>query len=211
MADRKSNIEYPQLSFKEIFISKMIRIYHFLNFYRMKLYIRILMPFNLKLKEIPLHLIYSESRFDLGDRDYDFDKLYRSLLKTNGLDLKNHTAPMIFPLSWTGDCDSDKEALERKFKYRVKNGNHRIATLQFMNLSKRLSIYEPYVMVKVLVANADFLEKLDTYGFISHMDAINRQVYIPGNNVKELNNKGSVDRNILSKNEITRRFNIYKR
>tara|TARA_R110000824_G_scaffold11591_2_gene50790 strand:+ start:2187 stop:2768 length:582 start_codon:yes stop_codon:yes gene_type:complete len=193
MAERESNIEYPQLSFKEIFISKMIKIYHFFKFYIMKLYIRILMPFNLKLKEIPLHLIYSAVRFDLGDKGYNFDKLYRSLLKTNGLDLKNHAAPMVFPLSWTGDCDSDKKALELKFKYRVQNGNHRIATLKFMNLSRRLGVYEPYVMVKVLVANAAFLEKLDTYGFISHMDAINRQVYVYENGIKNLNK----NRNIL--------------
>ena len=56
--------------------------------------------------------------------------------------------------------------LEQKFKYKIKDGNHRLATLQFMNLSNKLATYKPEVMVKVLVASRDFYLALDRYELI---------------------------------------------
>lgn len=54
----------------------------------MRWYLRMILKFNVKLKEIPLYDIFTQVRFDLSDKLYDWDKLYKSLLKTNGLDLK---------------------------------------------------------------------------------------------------------------------------
>ena len=156
----------PKISFKELCINRIKKIIYFINFYIMKLYFGIILKLNLKLKEIPLYLIWTDVKFDLGDDAYDYDKLYRSLLRTNGLDLKNHTPPMVYPLLWDGEHDKTKKILEQKFKYKIKDGNHRLATLQFMNLSNKLATYKPEVMVKVLVASRDFYLALDRYELI---------------------------------------------
>ena len=158
----------PKISFKELCINRIKKIISFINFYIMKLYFGIILKLNLKLKEIPLYLIHTDQRFDLGDKAYNYDKLYRSLLKTNGLDLKNHTPPMIYSLSWDGEDNKIKKVLEQKFKYKVQNGNHRIATLQFMNLNNQLARYKPEIMVKVLVASEDFYNELDRYELIDY-------------------------------------------
>ena len=124
-------------------------------------------PYTLKLQEIPLYKIASIDRFDLNDPSYNFSKLYKSLLRTGGLDLKNHPPIIIQELFWTGDTGDDalarKRYLEQGFRYSIINGNHRIATLQFINLHKKLKLFTPDIMVKVLVIAVGYYAKLDYY------------------------------------------------
>jgi len=148
-----------------------------IKFYVGKVYYWIILRFNLKLKEIPLYLIYTNYRFDLGDNTYNFAALYESLLKTNGLDLKNHTPPIVSTLKWEGYNPENKKAIENGFKYRARDGNHRIATLQFINLNDRLNRNTPEAMIKVIVADQDFLNRVDRYGFIDNPKPLNNKVY----------------------------------
>ena len=137
-----------------------------IDYYIMKLYYWILLKYNFKLKEIPLYQIYSRQRFNLGDTNYNWDGLYRSLLKTDGLDLKNYLAPVVYSVCWDGEDMSTKHVLEQGFKYRVADGNHRIAALQFININRKNDPYIKHVMIKVIVGDEYFMDKLNKYNLI---------------------------------------------
>ena len=153
-----------------------------INFYIGKAYYWIILRFIVKVTEIPLYLIHTKQRFDLGDDTYNFALLYKSLLKTNGLDLKNHMPPLVTPLKWEGYNAFNKKAIENGFRYSIRDGNHRIATLQFINLNNRLNIKSPEAMVKVIVADQDFFSKVDRYGFIDDPQGQTKMYHVRGKN-----------------------------
>mgnify|MGYP003122092640 CR=1 FL=1 len=152
-----------------------------IHFYINKAYYWIILKSNLKLKEIPLYLIYTNQRFDLGNDSYNFSVLYKSLLKTNGLDLKNHVPPFVTPLKWEGYNALNKKAIEKGFRYIVRDGNHRIATLQFINLTNKLDINGPEIMVKVMVADEHFFTRLDRYGLMNETKGQKKLYHVEGN------------------------------
>ena len=130
------------------------------------------MLYNFKVQEIPLYAIYSRLKFDLADTNYNFSALYESLLKTGGLDLKNHPPIMVCPLFWEGgEDDFRKQALEQDFRYLTLAGDHRVATLQFINLSKKLEIYGPKIMIKVVVLTQEYYTKLDRYNYLDYRNS----------------------------------------
>ena len=87
-----------------------------IHFYIGKAYYWIILRFIVKVTEIPLYLIHTKQRFDLGDDTYNFALLYKSLLKTNGLDLKNHMPPLVTPLKWEGYNAFNKKSIENGFR-----------------------------------------------------------------------------------------------
>ena len=126
-------------------------------------FFKLRMPYHLKLQEIPLYQIYVNQKFDLSDPTYDFGKLYNSLLK-DGLNTNNHSPILVTSLIWTGDNgDWCRDALQQGFRYTAIDGNHRIATLQFINLSKKLKILGPEIRVKVAIITSSYYNKLDKY------------------------------------------------
>lgn len=117
-----------------------------IKFFFRWLYARLIVArFSVKYKSVFLHQIASDVKFDLGDKEYDWGSLYASLLKTNGeLDFKVHPPIGIFKLCVTG-TSSHKDIIKvlQGKEYAVINGNHRIATLQFIhidNKSKKINV-----------------------------------------------------------------------
>ena len=168
MANRKNNIKH-KVSFKSILIHSIKNIILGIKFYVGRFFFRFTMFYNLKEQEIPLYRIYSRVRFDLGDPTYKFNELYESLLKTNGLDVKNPSSILVVPLIWTGlEGEWCPNAINQGFRYEALDGNHRIATLQFINRSKKLGIYAPEIMIKVVVTTSSYYWKLDHYKLLGN-------------------------------------------
>ena len=131
-----------------------------------RLFFRFKMFYNYKLQEIPLYQIHSREKFNLGDPNYNYAGLYKSLLKTKGLDTKNYSSVIVVPIVWAGDNGNwRKEALTQGFKYEAFDGNHRVATLQFINLSKKLKKYS-VIKIKAVVATSEYYSKLQYYGYL---------------------------------------------
>ena len=122
-------------------------------------------PFNVKLQEIDLDLIgckadlkfLPDERFNLGGTSYPWDKLYTSLLKSNGLNPK-YTPPILYKIYWDGTQRNHRVWLGKGFVYGAWDGNHRIAALKFMEINNLTSS-----KVKVLVSSYKFLRLLSNY------------------------------------------------
>ena len=136
----------------------------FIGYYPMKFIIFLRIPFNLKFKEFKLSSIATDCRFNLGDDWYNWEVLYKSILKSNSeLDLKKYwPPPMIYTLTWQGLGHNweVKKNMEKGLKYGTFNGNHRLATLKFIHIN------DPNKTVKVLYGKEEFLELMDSYGFL---------------------------------------------